>query len=110
MVTAHLVTFVISSPSLCACCRNLVKKLLTLRASARPDLGTVLAYPIIKKALRAYLQDIFGRTDEKMGQGTMLIREGARAVARDAGSIHRASAPEVHFWHICNVLVYGDVL
>ena len=83
--------------------------MLTLRASARPDLGTVLTYPIVKKALRAYLQDIFGRTDEKMGQGTMLIREGARAVARDAGSIHRASAPEVQFWHTYSFLVDDDV-
>ena len=88
-------------------CSNLIKKMLASRASARPDLGVVLTYPIVKKALRAYLQDIFGRTDEKMGKGTMLIRDGAMAVARDAGSIHRASAPEVHRMHMlyCSVVV-----
>ena len=75
--------------------RNLVKKLLALNPARRPDLGTVLKYPIVKKALRIYLQDIFGRSDAKMGQGTMLIRDGAMAVARDNGSIHIASNPEV---------------
>jgi Protein kinase domain len=66
--------------------KDLIGKMLSIAPADRPDLEKILTLSFIKKHIQNFLGDIMTREHSKLGEGTMVFKAAAVAIANSSSS------------------------
>jgi Protein kinase domain len=66
--------------------KDLIGKMLSIAPADRPDLEKILTLSFIKKHIQNFLGDIMTREHSKLGEGTMVFKAAAVAIANSGGA------------------------
>jgi Protein kinase domain len=66
--------------------KDLIGKMLSIAPADRPDLEKILTLSFIKKHIQNFLGDIMTREHSKLGEGTMVFKAAAVAIANSGGT------------------------